>query len=52
LAGGSILPLVGVNLTFYYLITHSPGATDPYTEGATKNSMILPNTRIYVGNGS
>ena len=52
LAGGSTLPVVGVNLTFYYLITHSPGATNPYNELATTNSLLLPNTRIYVGDGS
>jgi len=52
LAGGTVMPLIGVNLTFYYLITHTPNVTNPYTEGAANNSVVLPNTRIYVGNGS
>ncbi|MFT4264315.1 MAG: hypothetical protein QM572_13090 [Nocardioides sp.] len=52
IAGGTVLPLVGINLTFYYLITHTPSATDPYNESASNNSVVLPNTRIVVGNGS
>lgn len=52
LAGGSTLPVIGVNLTFYYMITHTPGATNPYNELATTNSLLLPNVRIYVGDGS
>lgn len=53
LAGGSTFPLSAINLSFYYLITHTPTTTNPYNPlEVTGNSVQLPNTRIFVGNGS
>lgn len=53
LAGGGDFPLSALNLTFYYLITHTGSTTNPYNPTEISgNSVTLPNTRISVGNGS
>jgi hypothetical protein len=53
LAGGGTFPLFGMDLTFYYLITHTGSTTNPYNPlEVSGNSVTLPNTRLVVGNGS
>ncbi|WGY01430.1 hypothetical protein QI633_23200 [Nocardioides sp. QY071] len=55
LGGGSNYTLLGVNLDFYYLVTHRQNPSDPYTQvpvdgsGNPLNSIQLPNTTISVG---
>ncbi|MBM7516753.1 hypothetical protein [Nocardioides nitrophenolicus] len=55
LGGGSNYTLLGVNLDFYYLVTHRQNPSDPYTQipvdgsGNPLNSIQLPNTTITVG---
>lgn len=55
LGGGSNYTLLGVNLDFFYLVTHRQNPTDPYTQvpvdgsGNPLNSVQLPNTTISVG---
>ena len=54
LIGGNTFRVIGVNLTFYYLVTHRNAPTDPYTQppvdgsGNPLDSIKLPNTRIFV----
>lgn len=53
LAAGQNFAIVGMNVTFYYLMSHAQGSTNPYnTAELTLNSIQLPNTRIKVGTGS
>lgn len=55
LGGGENYTLLGVNLDFYYLVTHRQNPSDPYTQvpvdgsGNPLNSIQLPNTTISVG---
>ena len=55
LGGGENYTLLGVNLDFYYLVTHRQNPSDPYTQvpvdgsGNPLNSIRLPNTTISVG---
>ncbi|QSR28165.1 hypothetical protein CFH99_21315 [Nocardioides aromaticivorans] len=54
LGGGENYTLLGVNLDFYYLVTHRQNPSDPYTQvpvdgsGNPLNSIQLPNTTISV----
>lgn len=53
LAAGSNFAITAMNLTFYYLITHKQGSTNPYDGNELSNpSLLLPATRLAVGNGS
>lgn len=55
LGGGENYTLLGVNLDFYYLVTHRQNPSDPYTQlpidgsGNPLNSIQLPDTTISVG---
>lgn len=51
-AQGNSFPITGVDINFYYMISHADGNIDPYTTAPPGNSVLMPNTRLLVNDGS